>query len=165
MRTVFYLYDDIYESVFDRDDFSDRFVLNMRLDGRQFFGQGFQFLLVGAFGDDEFASQFAIDLDDDFDLVFHQHSFIESRPRFVGDCFLGTEDFPEFLAHMRGEGAEEFNEALRMFDIDRFGFEAVVDEDHHLRNGRVEIEGLHVVGNLLYGEMIGLVEAMVVLAA
>lgn len=76
---------DVDEAARDDDDFADRLAFGVLLDVFVLLGEGFDVLLGGVCGDFDSASEFAVDLDDDLDLVFDEVGFVELWPWLVAE--------------------------------------------------------------------------------
>ncbi len=63
---------------------------------------------------------------------------------------------------MRGNWDEHLDQAFNIFIWQDVGFLRFVDENHHLRNGGVEVQVFKVFGNFLDGFVVNLVEFAIV---
>src|SRR3989338_9387011 len=60
---------------------------------------------------------------------------------------------PKFFGYMRSEGMEKFEKGFKNVGTDAPPRGQMIDQNHHGRDSRVELEGLDVVSDFFYGLM------------
>ena len=104
------LHDEVQQSTGDGDHFYNRLAFQVLAHGFVGFGESLEFSGVDPVWNDNLASELSVDLDRNFDRVFHQHGRVILRPRFVRHGLRMAKCRPKFFRNVRSKRAQQLHE-------------------------------------------------------